>query len=287
MNLENIIKSIDSLEPLSDAIINIQQLYTEDIENLNINELVELIESDAILSVKILKMANSPVYGFSTKIASVSQAVTLFGIMQIYGFIMSYAVTQNIKANTEIFGYSNRRFNDICNLQSALLLKWYSKIQFEDARFLAPLALIMETGKLVISCEVSASSCEEAFKKGFKNSKDIKIYENDFVGATSYKLSSMVFKHWNLEPLYIKILDDLDNKNHLSEGLKRYVDILNVVITAVNLKSVLTKESVLNACQLLQKMHLDPNEFANVALSIKKSYINELKTRENDLVDNV
>jgi len=280
MNFDNIVTSIDSLAPLSDAIVDIQKLYTQGQEDLRIEKLVKLIESDALLSVNILKMANSPTYGFSRKIASVSQAVTLFGIMQIYGFIMNYAVSKNIKANTEIFGFSNEKFNDICNIQSGLLLQWYSKVELEDARLLAPLALIMETGKLIISHEVSKSSYKDEFSNGFKNSKNIQKYENEFIGITSYQLSGKVFQHWNLEPLYIKILEKLESDDHLSENIKKYIDILNIVITAVNLKSILTKESVLKACVKVKKMGLDPNDFANVALKVKKAYINSLKQKD-------
>lgn len=282
MSFDNIIKSIDDLAPLSDAIIEVQKLYAQGQEELDINKLISSIESDAILSLNILKMANSPMYGFSTKIASVSQAVTLFGIMQVYGFVMSYAVSEHIKAKTEIFGFSNERFNDICHIQSALLLQWYSKIDAEDAKYLAPLALIMETGKLVIAGEVSVTSYEKEFEQGFRKSKDINNYEKVLIGTTSYELSSVVFKHWNLDPLYIRILHEINDSEHQSENIEKYVNILNVIVTAVNLKSILSKESVLKACALLKDMGLNPNDFTKVALDVKRAYISELKVRENN-----
>jgi len=281
MNVDNIIKSIESLAPLSDAILQIQKLFADGQEELDISKLVSLIESDALLSVNILKMANSPIYGFSSRIASVSQAVTLFGIMQIYGFIMSYAVSENIKAKTEIFGFSNERFNDICNIQSAILLQWYSKVNIEEARFLAPLALIMETGKLVIAGEVSATSYEKEFTAGFRKSKDSNNYEKVLIGTTSYNLSSKVFEHWHLEPLYIRILKGLNSEaEDVDESISKYIQVLNVVVSSVNLKAILSKESVLKACALVKKMGLSPDDFAKVALNVKRAYISELKVRQ-------
>ena len=282
MTIENIIHSIDSIAPLSDAIPEAQKLYSAGQEELDIKKLVKIIESDALLSLNILKMANSPMYGFSSRIASVSQAVTLFGIMQVYGFIMKYAISENIKAKTEIFGFSNERFNDICNIQSALVLQWYSKINLNDARFLAPLALIMETGKLIIAGEVSITSYEKEFEEGFRKSKNIANYEKVLIGTTSYELSSAVFKHWHLEPLYIKILQELNYNQNSSEIISHYVKILNVILTAVNLKSILSKESVLEACKLLKEMGLDPEAFAKVALDVKRAYILELKVRQEE-----
>lgn len=274
MNFNNIVKSVDSIAPLSNAIIEIQKLFNN-MEELDIHKLIALIESDIVLSGNILKMANSPLYGFSTKISSVSQAVTLFGIMQIYGFIMSYSINENIKANTEVYDLSNEKFNNICNMQSALLLQWYSKIDLEDARFLAPLALIMETGKLVVSSEVIASDYESEFKVGLLSSKSTVEYEEELVGISSYSLSAKVFKHWHLDPIYIRVLENLSRKDSISQKIQNYTDILYIVITAVNVKSVLTKKSVLKACKLVQKMGLDPNEFAQTALEVKKAYLNE------------
>ena len=279
MDLEHIFKSIDSLSPLSDAVLQVQKLFAKGQEDLEISELIAIIESDSVLSLHVLKMANSPLYGFSSKIASVSQAVTLFGIMQIYGFIMKYAVSENIKARTEVFGFSNERFNDICNIQSALLIQWYGKIDLKNAQFLSPLALIMETGKLIVAQEVSSTSYEQEFEQGFRKSKNISKFEKVLLGITSYDLSSKVFQHWHLEPMYINVLHELEEKEYTSKTIEHYVKILKIIITAVNLKSVLSKESVLEACQMVRELGCNPEEFAQVALYVKRAYVSELKVR--------
>jgi hypothetical protein len=195
---------------------------------------------------------------------------------------MKYVVAENIHAKTEIFGFSNERFNDICNIQSALLLQWYSKIDLETARFLAPLALIMESGKLVIANEVSSTFYEKEFEEGFRKSKNVSNYEKVLIGKTSYELSGMVFKHWHMEPLYIRVLEELNIGDTKSQTVAKYIEILSVIVTAVNLKAVLSKESVLAACKLVQSMGLDPEEFANVALKVKRAYMSELKVRQEN-----
>ena len=168
MNFENIIANIDSLPPLSNAAFLVQQLYSRDAENVNITKLVRIIESDALLTANILKMINAPVHGFSKKIASISHAVTLFGTRNIYGLVINYAINEKIKANTAVYGLSATEFNQMCHLQSTLMMQWYSKIDLRHAQLLAPLALIMESGKLVLSNEVAKSNYVQEFKKGFR-----------------------------------------------------------------------------------------------------------------------
>ena len=68
MDYETLIKTIDSLPPLSDTAVLIQKLYAEGAENVDIIKLVRIIESDALLAANILKMINAPFYGFSSLI---------------------------------------------------------------------------------------------------------------------------------------------------------------------------------------------------------------------------
>ncbi len=277
MKFDTIINSIESLPPLNDAILKIKKLYENSKEDIDIPQLVELIESDVLLAANILRVANSPVYGFSRKISSISQAVTLFGIMQVYALIISHAIEENIRANTEVYGVTNERFNNICHVQSALIIKWYSKINIEDAQLLSPIALIMESGKLIVTDEVSKSSYIDEFKSGLHHAKSIESYEKEVLGTTSYNLSAILFNHGHLNSMYTKVLESLDSEKSLSRDMQRYVDILKVVRTAVNMKELLTKHSVIKATELVRELGLEVEPFVEVAIEIKKSYIGHIK----------
>lgn len=277
MTFDTLVKNIESLPPLSDTAVLIQQLYKEGAENVDIIKLVRIIESDALLTANILKMINAPIYGFSKKIASVAQAVSLFGTQIVYGLVLNYAMNETIVANTKPYGITNTKFNEVCHLQSALMTQWYSKVDLRHAQFLAPLALIMESGKLILAKEIHDSSYTSEFKKGLKKCDHIEEYENELVGTTSYYLSGMLFEHWNLEPLYVKMLKGLDfDEEILGSKMEYYVQTLNVVRTAVNIKDVLTDESIAEACELVKEMDLDADYFEHVAKRIKSSYLKTL-----------
>ncbi len=166
MTFDTLVNKIESLPPLSDSTVLIQQLYAEGAENVDIIKLVRIIETDALLTANILKMINAPLYGFSKKIASLSQAVALFGTEIVYGLVIKYAMQEKILANTKAYSISASKFNDVCHLQSALITQWYSKIDLRHSQFLAPIALIMETGKLILAREIDSSAYTVEFKKG-------------------------------------------------------------------------------------------------------------------------
>ncbi|MDA7816653.1 HDOD domain-containing protein [Sulfurimonas sp.] len=278
MGFENIVKNIDSLPPLSNAAHIIQTLYAGGLENLNISRLVKVIESDAMLAANILKMINAPYYSFSNKIGSISQAVTLCGSSKIYMSVIQYAMNEKLKADPSIYGFNTNQFNDLCHLQSALMQKWYSTINIKDAKFLTPLALIMESGKLVLATEVINSDYVGEFRKGYNECENIQEYEISIINHTSYYLTALLFEHWNLEPDYVYILKNLDSQDtdYIEEDITKkrtYEKELNVIRTAINAKDILSDAGIEKASYIVENMGYSAEEFIIIAKELRDSYI--------------
>ena len=277
MTFYDIIEDIDSLPPLSNAAQLVQSMYASGIENINITRLVKVIESDAMLTANILKMINAPYYGFSKRIASVAQAVSLFGTRRIHMLVIQYAVAQNLKADTSIYGFTQSQFNELCHLQSALMLQWISKVELRDAQFLAPLALIMESGKLVLAKEIVASDYVGEFRKGFNECESIEEYERSLIDTTSYRISSLLFEHWNLEPIYVDILKALDEQMNMKKRydakMQSYIKQLDVIRTAINVKEILTESSIEKASKKVKAMGYRSDLFETIAYRIRDVYL--------------
>lgn len=272
MNFRGIVKNIESLPALSDTTQIVRSLYEHGAENVNISKLVAAIEMDALLTANILKMINSPLYGFSKQIASISQAVTLFGTQVVYGLVVRYSIESSIIANLRPYGLSNSKFNDICHMQSALLTQWYSEINLREAQVLAPLALIMESGKLVVAQEVVQAGSIKEFITGLKAAENISEYENSLFGTSSYYVSGLLFKHWNLDSHYVDMLKGLDFEYDGASQMGHQIDILDAVRTAVNVADIFTDESISDATEIVTDMGLDVEHFKKVCLKIKEKY---------------
>lgn len=274
ITLESIVNSIDSLPPLSDVAKLVNSIYATDSDDGNIIKLVRIIESDVILTANILKMINSPFYGFSKKINSVSQAVMLFGTHKIYALVISYAMKESLKANTDIYGFNSVQFNEMCHLQSALVMQWYSKISLRDAQFLASLVLMMEIGKLILANEVQKSDYSDMFRKSFIECENIEEFEKDLIGTTSYYISALLFEHWNLEPMYVNILKTLDSEEEGDSKFQEFIHVIKIVRTTINLREILTDESIKKASKIVREMRLGVTEFEHIAHRMRDTYLN-------------
>ncbi len=56
--------------------------------NISAEEIGQLIEKDQVLSAKVLRLANSPFYGFPSRIASVGHAVVVLGLNVVKGLTL-------------------------------------------------------------------------------------------------------------------------------------------------------------------------------------------------------
>ena len=274
VTLKNIIDNIDSLPPLSDIAKLVHSIYTSDSDDGNMIKLIRIVESDAILTANILKMINSPYYGFSKKINSISQAIMLFGTRKIYGLVISYSMKENLKANTDIYGFNSTQFNEMCHLQSALVMQWYSKISLRDAQFLASLVLMMEIGKLVLANEVKNSDYSDIFRQSFIECENIEEFEKELIGTTSYYISALLFEHWNLEPMYVNILKALDSESEDDCKAQEFINVIKIVRTTINLREILTDESIKKASKIVREMRLGVTEFEHIAHRMRDTYLN-------------
>lgn len=80
----NIIKRLSRIEDLpSIPIVLTEIIHMLDDENLKSKNLAETIERDQMLTTRVLRVANSPYYGFTRKISTIELAIALIGINTI------------------------------------------------------------------------------------------------------------------------------------------------------------------------------------------------------------
>ncbi|HVS17650.1 MAG TPA: HDOD domain-containing protein [Planctomycetota bacterium] len=85
--LQSILDDIKSLEPLPQVALRVMTLSSKD--DLVPRELVEVIQTDAGLTGKVLKLCNSAYYGFRREIASLPEAGNLLGCSTLVNLVVT------------------------------------------------------------------------------------------------------------------------------------------------------------------------------------------------------
>lgn len=116
----------------------------------DIDEISRIISSDAVLTTKVLKLANSPFYGFKFKITTIQRAISMLGLNTIKSLALSFSVTTAFY-NKDIKGINYSQFwkDSIVGAVSAkLLAEKISPALSADAFFMG---LLKDMGALTLA----------------------------------------------------------------------------------------------------------------------------------------
>ena len=80
----------DNFISLPDIASRLLEILQED--DVDVNEIVRLVESDPVISMKVLKMANSPIFQVRTQIVDLNQATQILGTKRVSDIVFSVSL---------------------------------------------------------------------------------------------------------------------------------------------------------------------------------------------------
>ena len=163
---EKIIKQIKSLPPLPKSVMEVQRITND--PNSSISDLVKVIKEDPMLIANLLKAANSPLYGFTRQIKTVDQAVSLFGMTTVKGFVISFAVRNTLKFDLSAYGIDENRFHDVSIRRNALALNWY-RTKRDKLDIIATDSFLIDLGAVIISLILVGEGRDKEFRERLNN----------------------------------------------------------------------------------------------------------------------
>ena len=159
-------------------------------------DLMGIINPDIALTTKILRIANSPFYGFSNEIASLQHAITILGFKEIRNLVISTVIFdsfKNIKKDTKYNVGDFWKHSFISGLAAKIISTDLKKTGNEY--FVA--GLIHDIGKLVIYIALP-----DIFAKLIEMTNPLKSkfmsyqIEKNIIGMTHDEIGMMLLKKW-------------------------------------------------------------------------------------------
>ena len=113
------------------------------------DDIGEIISIDPALTVRLLKVVNSPMYGFPSRIDTVSMAITILGTRQLRDLVLATAVVGQFHNLTEaVVDMETFWCHSICSAVAARTISLHLKVNNSERFFVA--GLLHDIGKLVM-----------------------------------------------------------------------------------------------------------------------------------------
>lgn len=203
---------------LSDSFLRIKELIDDD--SSTIDDISEVILVDPTLAGTILKLANSSFFNYPGKIDTVSKAVLVLGITEIYNLVIAYFSTKAFKECIADQNYLEDFWER--SVDCALLIKYLGcRLNFPNAERLFILGLLHNIGELVVQ-QVSPDKVTQCLSNDISSLPWDK--QQDILAFTYGECSAELLKLWQLPySLIVPILSqdkaDLNQKNKESQLL--------------------------------------------------------------------
>lgn len=195
---ERILKRIESLQSLPSlprVVSELLRLLSED--DFDMHELMELVQQDPSLTARVLKLANSALYGRPRQIDSLSQALVLLGGEEIRRLLMTVSVMRTFE-DSFAGGLLDREqywFHSLGVAELASRIASYFKLRFHGADYTA--GLLHDMGKIILDQHFHAEYADCIDLAGRRGLPQFEA-EIKLLGLDHAAIGSLLAERWNL-----------------------------------------------------------------------------------------
>lgn len=196
--------------------------------NADSREIVKVIETDPLMTVKILKVVNSPFYGLVHKISSVQRAVVHLGINTIKNMALSVAA-MGMLPSINSAGFDNRQFllHSLTTAAICKLLGERQQVTASNASDYFVAGLLHDFGKIVFS-EFKPELYRQVLQTAKEQNLSLNQVEIDSLGIDHSQAGKLLAKHWGLAEELIEAIDH-HHSQHLHIPLSECLFVANQI----------------------------------------------------------
>lgn len=195
-------RSINELPTLPHVVAQILE-KTRD-QNTRLEELVEIISTDQVLVSTFLKLVNSAFYGFSRRITTLKQAITLLGFRSVRNVVVNAGVVGIFRKRTFTNRYRMRLWDHSvsCAVCTRALAERTRYLAREEA-FTA--GLLHDIGKIVIDQYAPRDS--RTIMNRVDAGEEARAAEVDVLGADHTKIGVWIADRWHLPKALCAVIE--------------------------------------------------------------------------------
>ena len=272
--MSNIIEKIESLPPLPKTIKEIEEFRKK--PQKESYELLEIIEKDPLIISTLLKIANSAMFGFRSKVETPSRAINLLGVNFTISIAIGGTVQNLLTTSLEPYGINTDDFLRASNIATSLENLWLKNVDYDLKEELVLPTLLQETGKFIISDIILSNGKAKEFSEKIKTTDNIASVERDYTGYSTSDITAKIFKHWKLSNNLVGCIENVDSIEKATQDYVLKSKILNVLKTACDIRNPLNENAVNDAIKKSLDYGLDTKALETAITNLQDRLLDEV-----------
>jgi len=233
-DLKNLVSDIQGLVSLPEVAIKINSMVDD--PNVSVDEIGELISQDPALTIRVLAIANSPFYGLSSEISTISRAVTVLGTKQLTDVVLSTSTTNAFSGipihliSVDDFWYHSL----YCGLLAQELSCKHNP-PLRDSMFVA--GLLHDIGHLVMLNKIPEKIHDALLRTVQGESLPLYLEEREVIGFDHGQVGAALGRVWNL-PAYLIECMEFHHEPLKAKDFKLEVELIHIANAIASLPYV-------------------------------------------------
>jgi putative nucleotidyltransferase with HDIG domain len=211
------IENIDTL-PTLPGILN-KLLKVIENPRVSLKEIGSFISNDPVLTSRILRAVNSPIYGFPGRIASINQSLVLLGLNVVRGLLLGVSVFEAMKKGLEGLWEHSVGCATVARIMA-------QKIGFKEPEEVAVAALLHDIGKVILSLKFP-KEYRQVLKVVAAKNQSVYEGEKDFFEVSHAEVGGLIAQRWHFPPALVDIID-YHHQPHLSREVPQMTAIVHL-----------------------------------------------------------
>lgn len=235
-SLEEILDDLSDMPTLPDVVAKLTQLIAD--PKTTANDINDTLSSDAALSAKILRIVNSSYYGFSRRIASITNAVVILGFNQVRNLALSAFIFDNFSQTGENVGFDLKAFWKHCIGVAFTAGQIAKKVdpRLEEDAFIC--GLLHDLGKYVMA-QKSRADLGQVIRLAVDKRQLFINAEHQLLEYDHAVLGSALVERWNLPENLVEVI------RHHHEPLAMEAEPRTVLLAAITNTADITARALL------------------------------------------
>ena len=190
-------RSLGSYAPVLDEIEQALQS-----PQCNLSAIGDAIQKDPDLTARLLRLANSPFFGFANRLSTVAEAISLLGIQQIQDMIVASSVLEQFKGVSDRFVNKDSFWRHSLAVGiGARLLAMERRLPKPDKFFVA--GLLHDVGRLVLLSQ-AAEWAQRVFECYQAEKILLRDAEKKILGYDHQQIAGELLQSWSYPPALVQ-----------------------------------------------------------------------------------
>lgn len=212
--LDQIIKKIRQIPPMPDVVVKVLDLSGD--PECSVHKLVEVIRLDQGITMRVLRLCNSPYFGLPRRVSTLREALVFLGNSTLVNFILTSYTSDFFQAPNLGYGLEAGEMwrHAVASAIAAEIIG--RRLRGQDTGLLFTAALMHDVGKVVLN-EYVLSDLERIREVVARERCTFLEAEKEILGYTHAEVGAQLAAHWNLPPVLVNTILYHHEPDHATE----------------------------------------------------------------------